>query len=433
MKEGHKDSPLSVRMRPQTIDEFAGQEHVLAPGKILRRSLEADRLSCLVLWGPPGCGKTTLGEVISNHCGAEFVYLNASFTGAKELKQEAQLARQRLELHDTKTIIFIDEIHRLNRLQQDYLIPDTETQFLTLVGATTANPFFYLNPALISRSLICEFKPLLNEDIVKLLKRALSDKERGLGNYKVKISDETLNLIADMSNGDARKSLNALEIAVVTTKKDKKKKIVISDEVIYESMQTKPAFYDSKADYHYDVISAFIKSVRGSDPDAALYWLGIMLKGGEDPRFIARRLIILASEDIGNADPFALSLATSCLQAVDFVGMPEARINLSQTTTYLAMAQKSNAAYLAIDKVLADIERNGQEDVPIHLKDAHYKSAKKLGRGLTYKYPHDYKNAYVKQKYRDNETRYYFPKDYGREKVFKERLKDRGFRVDPDT
>lgn len=432
MKEGHKDSPLSVRMRPQNIDEFSGQEHVLSPGKILRRSLEADRLSCLILWGPPGCGKTTLGEVISNHCGAEFVYLNASFTGAKELKKEAQLARQRLEIHDTKTIIFIDEIHRLNRLQQDYLIPDTETQFLTLIGATTANPFFYLNPALISRSLVCEFKPLSNENIIVLLKRALKDKERGLGNIKVKINDKTLNLIAEMSNGDARKSLNALEIAVTTTPKDSKGKIVIDEEVIHESMQTKPAFYDSKADYHYDVTSAFIKSIRGSDPDAALYWLGIMLKGGEDPRFIARRLIISASEDVGNADPFALSLATSCLQAVDFVGMPEARINLAQTTSYLAMAQKSNAAYLAIDEVLADIERNGQEDVPLHLKDAHYKSAKKLGRGLTYKYPHDFKGSYVKQKYRNNEKRYYFPKDQGREKIFKERLLERGFKIVKD-
>lgn len=428
MKEGHKDSPLSVRMRPQTVDEFAGQEHVLAPGKILRRSLEADLLTCLVLWGPPGCGKTTLGEVISNHCGAEFVYLNASFTGAKDLKKEALLARQRLELHDTKTIVFIDEIHRLNRLQQDFLIPDTETQYLILIGATTANPFFYLNPALISRSLICEFKALSNKEIIKLLKRALADKKRGLGKYKVKIEDDVLELIAEMSNGDARKSLNALEIAVLTTVKDKKGNIVVDNEVVYESMQTKPAFYDSKADYHYDVTSAFIKSVRGSDPDAALYWLGIMLKGGEDPRFIARRLVILASEDVGNADPFGLSIATSCFQAVEFIGMPEARLILSQATTYLAMAPKSNASYVAINNALQDIETNGQEDVPLHLKDSHYKSAKKIGRGENYIYPHDF-GGYVKQKYRKSPKRYYFPKDIGREKIFKDKLKQRGFEV----
>lgn len=424
MNNVHQHSPLSVRMRPGTLEEFTGQEHVLGEGKILKRCLDADRMSCLILWGPPGCGKTTFGEVLSNKTGAEFVYLNASFTGASELKAELKNARERLGGFDRKTILFIDEIHRLNRLQQDFLIPDTESQYITLIGATTANPFFFLNPALISRSLVCEFKPLKTEEILKLLNRALYDKEKGLGMYDCVIEEGVLELIADMSNFDARKALNALEIAVVTTSISKDRKIHVTQDVVFDSMQTKPVFYDSKADYHYDVTSAFIKSVRGSDPDSALYWLGVMLKGGEDPRFIARRLIILASEDIGNADPFGLTLAVSCLNAVEFIGMPEARITLAQVTSYLAMAPKSNASIAAIDEVLSDIERNGQEEVPLHLKDSHYKAAHKTGRGEKYLYPHDYE-GFVKQKYRNGEKKYYFPKQVGREKIFAEKLKAR--------
>jgi len=420
MEPAREHVPLAVRMRPQTLAEVAGQTHVLGEGKALRRTIEADRLSCLIVWGPPGCGKTSFGEVVSNLTGAAFVYTNASFLGTAEIKKELLAARDRKQMGQ-RTILFVDEIHRLNRLQQDVFIPDTENQTITLIGATTQNPFFCLNPALISRSLVCEFKPLSAEDLIALMKRSLKD-ERGLAAYNADVSDEALSALARIANGDARKALNGLEIAVLTTPLSSDGISRVNAEAALESAQARPVFYDRAADYHYDVSSALIKSIRGSDPDAAVYWLAVMLSGGEDPRFIARRLVILASEDVGNADPFALSLAVSCYHATEFIGMPEVRINLGQTVTYLAMAPKSNAAYLAIDAALEEIKKNGTQDVPMHLKDAHYQAAATIGRGLSYQYPHDFPGAWVAQKYTERPVRFYEPNERGREKQFKEKL-----------
>jgi len=414
-------TPLAVRMRPEVLSEFVGQEHVLGEGKILRRNIEADRLNSLIIWGPPGTGKTSLAEIISKHTGANFVLLNGSFCSSQDIKKviiSAKFSSQQ----GGKTLLFIDEIHRLNRLKQDILIQDTETQRVILMGATTYNPFFYINPALISRSLVCEFKPLTPEEIMVILKRALNDKERGLGSEKAEVEEETLTYLSVSSSGDARKALSALEIGIMTTPKDSQGKRVISLGVARESIQYTPAFYDKKGGNHYDVVSAFIKSVRGSDPDSALYWLARMLYSGEDPRFIARRMVILASEDIGLADPFALVLATSCFKAVEFVGMPEARIVLSETVLYLAQAEKSNSAYLAIEKAGRDIESSGVEEVPLHLKDTHYSQAEKIGRGKEYKYPHSFK-GYVKQDYRKEVKQYYFPNNIGTEAQLAQRLK----------
>lgn len=420
MEEQREHTPLAVRMRPQALDDVAGQQHVLGQGKALRRALEADRLTSLVIWGPPGCGKTSFGEVISQITGAHFVYTNASFLGTAEIKKELTAARER-KTAGQRTILFVDEIHRLNRLQQDVFISDTENQIIILVGATTQNPFFCLNPALISRSLVCEFKPLAHEDLIVLMKRAMSDR-RGLAAYRAEVTEEAFDALARIANGDARKALNGLEIAVITTPLSADGVVRVSAQAACESVQARPVFYDRSADYHYDVASAFIKSMRGSDPDAAVYWLGVMLSGGEDPRFIARRMVILASEDIGNADPFALSLAVSCYQATEFIGMPEVRINLAQTVTYLAMAPKSNASIIAIDSAMADIRQRGSEEVPDHLKDAHYQAAASLGRGVTYQYPHDFPGAWVAQKYTESGKQFYFPSDRGREKVFKDKL-----------
>jgi len=400
-------------MRPQTLDDFVGQEHILGEGKILRRNIEADRLTSLILWGPPGCGKTSLAQVISRRTAARFVYLNGSFCASQDVKKEISQAQMRLA-NAQRTVLFIDEIHRLNRLQQDILIPDTETTSIILIGATTYNPFFYINPALISRSLVCEFKSLGQEKVMAILRRALQDKKRGLGGMKIAVAGETLKFIAESSSGDARRALTSLELGALTTPGDKKGRIHVSLEVAKETVQLKPAFYDKKGDYHYDVISAFIKSVRGSDPDAALYWLARMLYSGEDPRFIARRLVILASEDIGLADPFCLVLATSCFKAVEFVGMPEAKLILSEVTIYLAQAPKSNSSYEAISRAWSDVESAELEEVPLHLKDTHYSSAEKTGRGKDYKYPHSF-GGYLKQEYRKGKRKYYFPKDAGQE------------------
>ena len=413
-KENKQENlPLAVRMRPESLDEFVGQQHILGKDKILRRNIEADRLSSLILWGPPGCGKTSLAHVISRRTGANFIYLNGSFCASQDIKREISLAQARIK-NNRKTLLFIDEIHRLNRLQQDILIPDTETLNIILIGATTYNPFFYINPALISRSLICEFKPLSEEQVIGVLRRALQDEQRGLAGYGVIIGNEALAEIARASSGDARRALTSLELGVLTTPRDEQGKIVFSMDVVRQTIQLKPAFYDKKGDYHYDVISAFIKSVRGSNPDSALYWLARMLYSGEDPRFIARRLVILASEDIGLADPFALVLATSCFRAVEFVGMPEAKLILSEATIYLAQAPKSNSSCEAIGKALKDIETSLIEDVPLHLKDANYSSAKKTNRGKDYKYPHNF-GGFVEQKYRQGKNKYYFPKDVGQE------------------
>jgi len=422
-----KNLPLAVRMRPSRLEEFVGQAHLLGEGRLLRRSIEADRLTSLIFWGPPGCGKTTLAEIISQKTKAKFIYLNGSFCGTSEIKKELLQARLRAK-SKVRTVLFIDEIHRLNRLQQDSLVADTETSSVILIGATTYNPFFYINPALVSRSLICEFKPLKEEDIVLILERALKDEEKGLGALKIEITPQALKFIAENSSGDARRALTALELGALTTPKDERGIIHFSLEVAKESIQFKPAFYDKKQDYHYDVVSAFIKSVRGSDVDSALYWLARMLYSGEDPRFIARRLIILASEDIGLADPFALVLATSCFKAVEFVGMPEAKIILSETTIYLSCAPKSNSSYQAIEKAYQDIEKVSLEEVPLHLKDDHYSSAKKTNRGKDYKYPHDF-GGYIHQSYREKDKKYYFPKNIGKEsQIFKvwQEFKKRG-------
>lgn len=415
--------PLAVRMRPESLEEFVGQKHLLAPGKLLRRLIEADRLTSLILWGPPGVGKSSLGYLLSRKTGARFVYLDASFCGTSEIKKELASSQYYLENSGQRTILFIDEIHRLNRLQQDILITDTEFSKIILIGATTYNPFFYINPALISRSIVAEFKPLEKKDIVEILKRAVNDKERGLGGYPLRIEGKVLEFLAENASGDARKALLALEVGTLTTPVQKDGSICFDLEVARDSIQKSPAFYDKKADYHYDVISAFIKSIRGSDVDSALYWLARMLYSGEDPRFIARRLVILASEDIGNADPQALVLATACFKAVEFVGMPEAKIILSQVTIYLSQAPKSNASYLAIQSALQDVEDGEIEEVPLHLKDSHYKQAKKTGRGKDYKYPHNY-GGFVSQKYRAKRKIYYFPKDIGKEKEIKSRLED---------
>ncbi|MCD6539297.1 MAG: replication-associated recombination protein A [Candidatus Omnitrophica bacterium] len=405
--------PLAVRMRPKTLEEFVGQKHLVGKDKLLRRSIEADRLTSLIFWGPPGSGKTSLAEIISQRTKAKFIYLNGNFCGTSEIKKELSQAHLRRK-NNLKTLLFIDEVHRLNKLQQDTLIADTETSSVVLIGATTYNPFFYIIPALISRSLICEFKPLTSEEIVLILQRTLQDKERGLGRFKIKVAPQALKFLAENSSGDARKALTALELGVLTTPKDKQGVINFSLEVAKESIQFKPGFYDKKGDYHYDIISAFIKSVRGSDVDSALYWLTRMLYSGEDPRFIARRLVILASEDIGLADPQALVLATSAFKAVEVVGMPEARIILSEVTIYLSCAPKSNSAYLAIERAYQDIEKGFLEEVPPYLKDSHAPAKRKIPQEEDYKYPHDF-GGYVEQKYRKSSKKYYFPKNLGKE------------------
>ena len=414
-QEKKKDThlPLAVRMRPKALEEFVGQEHVLGKGKILRRTIEADRLTSLILWGPPGSGKTSLAQIISQKTGARFSYLNGSFCASADIKREIAQAHVRSQ-QQLRSVLFIDEIHRLNRLQQDILIPDTETSLIVLIGATTYNPFFYINPALISRSLVCEFKPLSEAEITSLMERAIGDTERGLGRLTIKMEKEALAFFSRSASGDARRALASLELAALTTPKDKKGVIPLTYEAAKQSVQLKPAFYDAKGDYHYDVISAFIKSVRGSDTDAALYWLARMLYSGEDPRFIARRLVILASEDIGLADSFGLVLATSCFRAVEFVGMPEAKLILAHATIYLAQAPKSNSSYLAIDKALKDVEAKPLEEVPLHLKNPLQMGDESLSRGKDYKYPHSF-GGHVKQQYRKGKAKYYFAKHIGQE------------------
>jgi len=391
--------PLSLSLRPLNLEEFVGQKHILGEGKFLRRLIKAKRVSSLILWGPPGCGKTSLGWIIAGEYQAEFKYLNAVFSSTKEIKEILEEARSK----NKRTILFIDEIHRFNKLQQEVLVPDTEQGTIIFIGATIYNPYYYLIPSLISRSYVVEFKPLSKEEIILILKRALREKRGSLANKDVEITPSALEYIALNSSGDARKALTALEISVLTTPENKEGKIQIDIEVAKESIQ-KNLFYDKKDRYHYDTISAFIKSVRGSDPDASLYWLAKMIKSGEDPRFIARRLVILASEDIGNANPFALVLATNCYKAVEFIGMPESSLILAQTTLYLATSPKSNASYKAIEKALEDVEAEETQEVPSHLK-THSKK---------YKYPHDW-GGYIKQDY-GAKKRYYFPQDVGEEK-----------------
>ena len=400
-----KDSPLASRLRPTTLEEVVGQQHIIGKDKLLYRAIKADKLSSVIFYGPPGTGKTTLAKVIANTTSCEFTQLNATVAGKKDMEEVVNRAKDTLGMYGKKTILFIDEIHRFNKGQQDYLLPFVEDGTIILIGATTENPYFEVNSALISRSIIFQLQPLEKEDIKKILLRAVTDKEKGMGNYEATITEEALEFLSDISNGDARNALNAIELGVLTTERNVEGNIVITLEVAQECIQKRVLRYDKEGDNHYDTISAFIKSMRGSDPDAAIYYLARMLYAGEDIKFIARRIMICASEDVGNADPQALVVATAAAQAVERIGMPEARIILAQAVIYVATAPKSNASYLAIDKALEIVKNNKTASIPSYLQDAHYKGALKLGHGIGYKYAHDFNNHYVKQQYLPTELK----------------------------
>jgi len=418
-----KESPLAARMRPETLEEVVGQEHIIGKDKMLYRAIKADKLSSVIFYGPPGTGKTTLAKVIANTTKANFRQLNATTSGKKDMEVVVKEAQDTLGMYGTKTILFVDEIHRFNKAQQDYLLPFVEDGTLILIGATTENPYFEVNGALISRSIIFELKPLSLGDIEKLLQKAVDDKVKGMGMYNAVLDSDAKEFLADVASGDARTALNAIELAILTTKPSDDGKIIHIDmETAAECIQKRVVRYDKSGDSHYDTISAFIKSMRGSDPDAAVYYLAKMLYAGEDIRFIARRIIISASEDVGNADPQALILATAAAQAVERIGMPEAQLILSQAVTYIACAPKSNAACIAIGVAFESVGRV-KTSVPIHLQDAHYKGAKKLGHGQGYKYAHDYPNHYVVQEYLPPEikgARFYVPTEMGYEKKIRE-------------
>ena len=391
------ESPLASRLRPTTLDEVVGQQHIVGKDKLLYRAIKADKLSSIIFYGPPGTGKTTLAKVIANTTSAEFMQINATSAGKKDMEEVVAAAKNNQGMYGKKTILFIDEIHRFNKGQQDYLLPFVEDGTIILIGATTENPYFEVNPALLSRSVIFELKKLSTEDIRTLLLRAVNDTEKGMGSYHAQMDDDALEFLADMANGDARAALTAIELGILTTDRSEDGIIHITLDVASECIQKRVINYDKTGDNHYDTISAFIKSMRGSDPDAAVYYLARMLYAGEDVKFIARRIMILASEDIGNADPQALQVAVAAAQAVERLGMPEARIVLAQAVTYMASAPKSNSAINAIDKAMRVVQETKTPPVPVHLQDAHYKSAGKLGHGKGYKYAHDYKNHYVKQ------------------------------------
>ncbi|MDP3703302.1 MAG: replication-associated recombination protein A [Candidatus Omnitrophota bacterium] len=411
--------PLAARMRPRTLDEFVGQAHIVGPGKLLRRAIEADRVTSAILYGPPGTGKTALAHVIAHATRAHFESLNATSAGVAELREAILRAKERVRVDGKRTIVFIDEIHRFNKAQQDILMPDIEQGNPILIGATTFNPFFALVSALLSRSIVCEFKPLTEQDILAILRRALADRERGLGALPLNVDEAALAHLAKVCDGDARRALNAMDVAALTTQKGADEAMHVTLAVVEESIQKKAVVYDRQDDAHYDTVSAFIKSMRGTDPHATLYWLAKMLYAGEDPRFIARRLMICASEDVGNADPQALVVATAAMQASEFVGLPECRIPLAQAAVYVACAPKSNAAYLGIEKAMKDVEEGRTLEVPQHLKDASYKGAKRLGRGQGYKYAHSFSGHHVEQEYIPTATVYYEPTDLGFEKTIK--------------
>ncbi len=415
-------TPLAARMRPRTIDEFAGQSHILAPGQLLRRAIEADRIQSLIFYGPPGTGKTSLAQIIAARTKNRFERLSGVESNVADMRRVLAGAANRLANTGQPTILFIDEIHRFNKAQQDVLLPDVEAGAVRLIGATTHNPFFFVNSPLVSRSQIYELRPLTEDELLGLLQRALADPERGLGHLRIRAEDEALRHLARVSDGDARKALNALEIAALTTS-------TASDGVIHldlvaaeQSIQKKAVVYDRDGDGHYDTISAFIKSIRGSDPDAALYWLAKMIHAGEDPRFISRRLVISAAEDVGLADPMALVLATAAHHAAEFIGWPEARIPIAEAAIYLATAYKSNSAYSAIDAALEDVRSGRTLAVPEHLRDASYQGAKRLGHGEGYEYAHAHPGHFVAQDYLGAERRFYKPTEQGAEKKIKERL-----------
>ncbi len=422
-----KNAPLADRMRPETVEEFMGQEHILGRGKFLNRAILADRITSMVFYGPPGTGKTTLAHIIAKRTDMVFEKLSAVTSGVKDIREVMKRAEDNLKLNNKRTILFIDEIHRFNKSQQDALLPSVEKGIIILIGATTENPYFEVNKALLSRVMVLELYPLSREDLHSLLLRAIEDEEKGLGSYKVKIDDEAIDYLLSISEGDARTLLNSLEIGVLSTEANEDGEVEIDLPTIKGSIQIKTAKYDKDGDEHYNTISAFIKSIRGSDPDATLYWLAKMIHAGEDPKFIARRIIISASEDIGNADPNAINVAVSAFNAVNVIGMPEGRIVLSQAAIYMATAPKSDKSYLAIDSALADIREKEVGDVPRHLKDGHYPGAKKLGNGIGYKNPHNYKGGKVHQQYLPDEFKdkvYYRPTENGYEKTIKERMEE---------
>ena len=420
-----KESPLASRMRPTTLDEVVGQKHIIGKDKLLYRAIKADKLGSVIFYGPPGTGKTTLAKVIANTTSARFEQINATVAGKKDMEEIVKNAKDSIGMYGQKTILFVDEIHRFNKSQQDYLLPFVEDGTITLIGATTENPYFEVNNALLSRSRIFELKPLEKQDIRELVMRAVYDTEKGMGTYGADITDEAADFLADVANGDARAALNAVELGILTTDKSDDGKIHITIDVAAECIQKRVVRYDHDGDNHYDTISAFIKSMRGSDPDAAVYYLARMLYAGEDVKFIARRIMICASEDVGNADPNALVVAVSAAQAVERIGMPESQIILSQAAAYVATAPKRNAAYMGIAKAMKTVADTRTMPVPAHLQDRHYKGAEKLGHGLGYKYAHDYPNHYVTQQYLPDGMegmRFYEPSENGYEKKIREHM-----------
>ena len=422
-----KESPLASRLRPETLDDIVGQKHILGKDKLLYRAIKADKLSSIILYGPPGTGKTTIARVIANTTQAVFTQMNATIAGKKDMEQVVADAKDRRGMYGQKTILFVDEIHRFNKSQQDYLLPFVEDGTVILIGATTENPYFEVNSALISRSVIFRLEPLEKKDIEELLRRAVYDVEKGMGAYHADITDEALEFLADMSNGDARMALNAVELGILTTEPSEDGNIHITLDVAAECIQKRVTLYDKNGDNHYDTISAFIKSMRGSDPDAAVYYLARMLYSGEDVAFVARRIMICAAEDVGNADPQALVVAVSAAQAAERLGMPEARIPLAQAAIYVASASKSNAAYNAINSALSWVEHHKTEPIPSYLQDASYKGAKKFGHGIGYQYAHNFENHWVKQQYLPDgvaDQVFYHGGDLGYEAIMKQWLKD---------
>ena len=414
--------PLAARMRPRSLDEYVGQKHILGEGKLLRRAVEADRFASLIFYGPPGVGKTSLAKVISNHSKSRFLNLSGVESNVAEIRKSVESAESLNRLHDSTTTLFVDEIHRFNKAQQDVLLPHIERGTVRFIGATTHNPFFYVNSPLVSRSQVFALEPLQDEDLEELINLAIKDSERGYGKLKIKIAKEAIKLLVTKSDGDARKCLNALELGVITTEPNKSKTINFDITVAEESIQQKTVVYDGDGDAHYDTISAFIKSMRGSDPDAALYWLAKMLYAGEDIRFIARRIVIAASEDVGLADSNALRLAVAAQQAIDFIGLPEAQITLAHAAVYIATAPKSNRSYAGLMAAKKDIEEGRTLAVPKHLRDGHYKGAKQLGHGEGYLYSHDFEGGYIPQAYLPEGRQYYEPTENGQEKRIGERL-----------
>ena len=420
-----KESPLASRLRPTTLDEVVGQQHIIGKDKLLYRAIKADKLSSVIFYGPPGTGKTTLAKVIANTTSAEFTQINATVAGKKDMEEVVNKAKELKGMYQKRTILFIDEIHRFNKGQQEYLLPFVEDGTIILIGATTENPYFEVNGALLSRSSIFELRPLSQEEVETLILRAVQDEKKGMGSYHAVIEEDALHFLADLAGGDARSALNAVELGILTTPKSEDGQIHITLDVASECIQKRVVRYDKTGDNHYDTISAFIKSMRGSDPDAAVYYLAKMLYAGEDIKFIARRIMICASEDVGNADPMALNVAVSAAQAVERIGMPEAQIILSQAVLYVATAPKSNSACNAVFAAMDNVKKY-KTTVPVHLQDAHYKGSAKLGHGIGYKYAHDYPNHYVKQQYLPDEIRdavFYEASDNGYEKTIKAHMK----------